>query len=569
MRQVQAADIPGGDVDTEGVVASAQAVRDASERLRTAGDQVVGIWAGLPHCYDAPEAPTLYTAMHPVARDTVTYAEAAGAAATALTRYTEDVASVQARMRVTAPLVEALAGRIAATPVWRSDTSITSQNATLQRQVRGAQEDLDTAADVCAAAIRGALTGGGRAGTPWLTAPGPISTGALLQHLSALDDPRGNPFFFVGKTPADVNAWWRGLSPGVQRQLITDRPDLVGNRDGIPAAARDEANRIRLATAREEIEKEIRDLERRLAGDPRFSPHNPDYTGPQLPVGPLLWDEAGQMLLRRALARLGTIAVVERTISRTGVAPRQLLTLRLDSGYPRAAVAVGDVDSARQVGVLVGGTGMTVAGGLEKTDTDAEALLRVGNQLKGTSDDAMAVVSWLDYHAPPTLTNAVSPNRALVGGSDLARFAEGVSSSAYATSATQVSIFGHSYGALVANEAGHRAPNAIASVIVGGAPGVGNQQAEGVQRYSLLSHNDPIRGFHALGGETSLGLIPYDFASEANHGPWAVLSTKSHTTPEGHQTARSSGHSEYLTDLSTSQRNIAAVFSGQIDAITR
>lgn len=569
MRQVQIADVPGGDIDAEGVVTSALAVRDASERLRSAGDQVVGIWSGLPRCYDAPEAPTLHAAMDPVAHDTTTYAEAAGAAASALTRYSEDVAAVQARMQVTAPLVHALAGRVAQSPVWRSDTSITNQNSTLHRQVRDAEEDLETAASVCAAAIRRALSGGSRGPVPYLTAPGPLGTDPLRRHLASLDDPRSNPFFFVGKTPADVNAWWRGLSPGAQRQLVTGRPDLVGNRDGIPAAARDEANRLRLATARAEVEKEIRELEKRLAGDPRFSPHNPDYTGPQLPIGPLLWDEAGKMLLRRAQARLETIAVLERTISRTEVAPRQLLTLRLTSGYPRAAVAVGDVDSARHVGVLVGGTGMTVVGGLEKTDTDAQALLRVGRQLARNSSESLAIVSWLDYHAPPTLTNAVAPNRSLVGGRDLARFAEGISSSTTSTSGTQVSIFGHSYGALVANEAGSRAPKAISSLIVGGAPGVGNQQAEGVERYSLLSHNDPIRGFHALGGETSLGLIPYDFASEANHGPWTVLSTKGHTTPEGHQTIGSSGHSEYLTDLSTSQRNIAAVLSGQIDAITR
>lgn len=565
MRQVQAADIPGGDVDTEGVVASAQAVRDASERLRTAGDQVVGIWAGLPHCYDAPEAPTLYTAMHPVARDTVTYAEAAGAAATALTRYAEDVASVQARMRVTAPLVEALAGRIAATPVWRSDTSITSQNATLQRQVRGAQEDLDTAADVCTAAIRGALTGGGRAGTPWLTAPGPISAGTLQQHLSALDDPRGNPFFFVGKTPADVNAWWRGLSPGAQRQLITERPDLVGNRDGIPAAARDEANRIRLATAREEIEKEIRDLERRLAGDPRFSPHNPDYTGPQLPVGPLLWDEAGQMLLRRARSRLETIAVLERTISRAEVAPRQLLTLRLDSGFPRAAVAVGDVDSARRIGILVGGTGTTVAGGLETADLEAQSLLSTAGEIGGVPKAQMAVVAWLDYHAPPELTDALSPRRSRVGGRDLSALAEGIAFLEHPSTPKGITIYGHSYGALVANEAAARSPSAIENIVVGGAPGVGNQSAAGVNRYALLAGNDPIRGFHVAAGSTSLGLIPHDWESDANHGPWQTLSTRDHVLPNGSSTLGSSGHSDYLTDQSTSQWNLAAIIAGKPD----
>ncbi|ACZ20732.1 Alpha/beta hydrolase of unknown function (DUF1023) [Sanguibacter keddieii DSM 10542] len=554
---MQTADIPGGDVNTEGVVTSARAVRDASERLRSAGDQVVGIWAGLPHCYDAPEAPTLYAAMHPVARDTVTYAEAAGAAATALTRYAEDVASVQARMQVTAPLVEALAGRIAATPVWRSDASITSQNSTLQRQVRGAQEDLDRAADVCAAAIRGALIGGGRAATPWLTAPRPISAGALQQHLTSLDDPRTNPFFFLGKTPADVNARWRGLSPGVQRQLITDRPDLVGNRDGIPAAARDEANRIRLATAREEIEKEIRDLERRLAGDPRFSPHNPDYAGPQLPVGPLLWDEAGQMLLRRARARLEGVAALERVVERGS---RQLLTFRPTPYAVRAAVSIGDLDQATHVGILVGGTGTTVAGKAEDIDRDAHALLRTANALEGSHRGTTSLISWLDYDAPPELTNALSPLRSRSAGQDLASFTHGIS--AIAASQPSVTIFGHSYGALVVNEAAARAPESVQNIVVGGAPGVGRQSADDVTRYTLLAKDDPIRAFHVVAGELLLGHVPDGWPSDETHGPWHRLSTAPHSLEDGSTYLGSSGHSEYLIDQSTSQRSIAALIAG-------
>lgn len=569
MRQVQLADIPGGDVDAEGVATSAQAVREAAARLRDAGDQAVGIWAAMPHSYDAPEAPTLHAAMHPVARDTATYAEAATAAASALTRYAEDVASVQSRMQVTAPLVQALASRIASTPVWRSDTSIANQNATLHRQVQGAQDDLETAADVCAAAIRRTLYGGYGSPAPYLSAPGPRSHSLLPRHLGTLDDPRFNPFFFLNKTPADVNAWWRGLSPEAQHQLITDRPNLIGNRDGIPAAARDEANRIRLVAARAQIGREIRDLERRLAGEWEFSPHNPSYRGPQNPQGPLLWDEAGQILLRRAHARLEAVKAVERTVARTTVAPRQLLTLRADRDLPRAAVAIGDVDRARHVGVLVGGTGTTVTGGLEKTDTDAESLLRVSHRLVSASTGPTTIISWLDYDAPPALTNAISSRRAVTAGRELATFTDGLWNRSTPKPRPRISIFGHSYGALVANEAGFRAPQAIENIVVGGAPGVGQHDAAGVQRYSLLANKDPIRAFHAIGGETSLGLIPYDFASEGNHGPWAVLSTEPTTSTLDEVTSGSSGHSEYLADGSTSQANIAAIIVGRPDKLAR
>ena len=44
--------------------------------------------------------------------------------------------------------------------------------------------------------------------------------------------------------PAQVAAWWAGLTPAQRFWLIATEPDLVGGRDGLPAAARDLANRL-------------------------------------------------------------------------------------------------------------------------------------------------------------------------------------------------------------------------------------------------------------------------------------------------------------------------------------
>lgn len=562
MRQVQLADVPGGDVDTDGVLTSAQAVREAAEKLRDAGDQAVGIWAAMPHSYDAPEAPTLHAAMHPVARDAATYAEAATAAASALTRYAEDVASVQSRMQVTAPLVQALASRITSTPVWRSDASITTQNATLHRQVQGAQEDLDTAADLCAAAIRRTLYGGYGSPPPYLSAPGPRSHSLLPRHLAALDDPRFNPFFFLHKTPADVNAWWKGLSPAAQHELITERPNLIGNRDGIPAAARDEANRIRLAAARAKVDDEIRGLEKRLAGDPQSSPLNPDYSGPQSPARPLLWDEAGRALLRDARARRGLIASIDDTIVRTNEASRQLITLRLNTATPRAAVAIGNIDTASHVAVLVGGTGTTVAGALGPLDHKAEQLLSTSHALAPDLKDSTAVVSWIDYDAPPELASATSPRRAVRGGASLASLADGIAQSTE-VGTRRITLYGHSYGSIVVNEAAAAEGSPVSAVVVAGAPGVGAKSADSVERYSIIAPDDPIRHYPVIFGQTTLGLFPYDGASSLNSGPWQILDSMAVSHADGTTTTGISGHSQYLNNGTTSQHRIAQIISQQ------
>src|SRR5581483_12016752 len=49
-----------------------------------------------------------------------------------------------------------------------------------------------------------------------------------------------------GTDPGCVAGWWYRLPPAERQALIADRPDLIGNLDGVPADARDAANRARL-----------------------------------------------------------------------------------------------------------------------------------------------------------------------------------------------------------------------------------------------------------------------------------------------------------------------------------
>lgn len=59
--------------------------------------------------------------------------------------------------------------------------------------------------------------------------------------------------------PEAIFSWWGGLTFAQREVLITDRPDLVGNLEGVPSAIRDRANRLvldrRLRDTRREIDR--------------------------------------------------------------------------------------------------------------------------------------------------------------------------------------------------------------------------------------------------------------------------------------------------------------------------
>ncbi len=75
----------------------------------------------------------------------------------------------------------------------------------------------------------------------------------LVDPADALLDRPGAPGT-DGATPASVHDWWTSLDASQQQALIAAHPQIIGNTDGIPTAARDEANRISLALDLDRLE---------------------------------------------------------------------------------------------------------------------------------------------------------------------------------------------------------------------------------------------------------------------------------------------------------------------------
>ncbi|WFE62316.1 alpha/beta hydrolase [Micromonospora sp. WMMD714] len=294
-----------------------------------------------------------------------------------------------------------------------------------------------------AAALRGALTladaADREAAARLAELAGAARTGWVEQP------PPGRPAHDA--TPATVRAWWAGLTPAQRRWLVLHEPTWAGPRDGVPAAARDQANRLLLAGHREALLAERLSLAARRPGE-----------------------RAALRRIDRALAVLDRLA---GRLASTGT-PRAYL-LGLDpAGDGRAIVALGNPDRAARVLTYVPGMTSDLA------DVPGELGRAARVQARCTAiapGEETAAVLWLDYDAPDFLPEASSPAQARDAGSALHRFQEGLRATHDGPAARQT-VLGHSYGSLVVGSAARDHGLAADALAFVGSPGVGVDRAD-------------------------------------------------------------------------------------------
>jgi hypothetical protein len=261
--------------------------------------------------------------------------------------------------------------------------------------------------------------------------------------------------------PAAVRRWWADLSPAARLRLTVTRAVWLGSLDGVPAAYRDVANRLRLA-------EERADVDRVIAG------------------------AAGGERRRLRKVRDGLEALMDRLDGDDG--PRGYL-LRLDpAGEGRAVVALGDPDRAGAV--LTHVPGMTAD--LASSATELTRAERVAVRA-GELDPARAAsaVMWLDYDAPDFVDEAAGRSRADAAAAALRRFQDGLRAT-HEDGPARFTVLGHSYGSLVVGRAAATAGLAADAVVFVGSPGVGVDSADRLhvpagQVWSTSSRSDVIQ----------------------------------------------------------------------------
>jgi len=253
-----------------------------------------------------------------------------------------------------------------------------------------------------------------------------------------------------GVLPAAAAAWWEGLTPAQREAALAADPSGVGALDGLPAWARDRANRLLLDDA--------------LA--------HPERAG---------YDTAAQTAARLA-----------------GFEGATAQLLRFDPARELVALSVGDLDTAEAVGVLVPGMSTTPA---DLPDLVHDATT-VGDLAAAAAPGlAVATLVWLGYSTPNPATVA-SSLEARAGGVALDRTLDGLAAARSAGAAAggppppRTTVLAHSYGTVVAGYAA-RAEGVLAADAVAllGSPGVPVADAAGMEAdevYGAWSPLDPV-----------------------------------------------------------------------------
>jgi len=364
------------------------------------------------------------------------------------------------------------------------------------------------------------------------------------------EKPAGPPLPQPGTEPADVKKWWDSLSNEQRQELTRTHAAEIGNLDGIPAAVREQVNAARLP---EEIAK-AQALVDYMRAHPNGKPN---------PAQLAAWQGARD--------KLADLQQLDKTLKDHPGVGLLLLDTTSNPKTVLAAVAKGDVDNARQVGVTVGGMTTNVRGSVDGmtgeiiTQYDQAVELR---QLAGVANpESVATIAWLGYEAPGMNFDVTDDALAKAGAGPLNNFYQGLGATSNVPD-QEITAFGHSYGSLTTSLALQQgAP--VDNVVLYGSPGaeLSNASQLGVA---------PGHAFYMNGITDG---VPTTIAGTHNFGPplsevpgFTELSSNSgHALPppygDGQWHERAYGHSEYPRlgsngELRMSGYNMAAILAG-------
>ncbi|MER5851584.1 alpha/beta hydrolase [Streptomyces sp. NPDC002012] len=249
----------------------------------------------------------------------------------------------------------------------------------------------------------------------------------------------------LDKSPAERKEWWDHLGKEQREEYISAFPELIGNLDGIPALARDEANRENL----------------------------------QLLIGQLdvKHDDASRDML-------GGLKKIQEKLEQGSEPPMYLLGIG-DEGNGRAIIAYGNPDTADNVSAYVPGLGTKLDAEFADGTVNRAWQTAIGAQEADPSSRTSSIV-WLGYDAPQVTpgdlasgNSVMFTNDAKAGAPDYNAFMEGISAT-HEGGDPHVTAIGHSYGSLTVGLAAQEnggIPGADDIILVG-SPGTGADNAQ-------------------------------------------------------------------------------------------
>ena len=351
-----------------------------------------------------------------------------------------------------------------------------------------------------------------------------------------------------GATPEEVQRWWEGLTEAEREAVIAAYPERIGQGDGLPADARDQANRIlldddlaRLAAKAED--GTITPLEQRVldnAEQARDALANADrYTDPLDPdvrPGGLLW----------------------------------LYDPAAYDGDGRVAVAIGDLDNATDVAVHTPGISTDMQDTIRYTDQ----MMNLYEATRFSGDgSSVATLFWLGYDAPhgPTDTATATEARAEDGGRNLADAIDGLRASRPDDPAHLTAI-GHSYGSTATSYAAHGENMDVDEVVLIGSPGAGpaDQASDfGVGADHVYVGRDSRDLVATFGDEGWIGKGGLGLGTDPSSEDFDATRFQAEDVDRSWHRNTGDAHSSYLNNDTESLYNISRIVDGQGDDIQK
>lgn len=400
--------------------------------------------------------------------------------------------------------------------------------------------------------------------------------------------------------PKQLHDFWRTLTPA-EKDALYDKDQYIGNRDGIPVIDRDHYNRMK-------VDDELTRAQSAQAAVEGWEAKYPQWLDGETPSEPpanasRAWKDAyaDYVLYQQAKDQAKNLTDIESVNAAVDGKPdRQLLLFDTQTGdQPRAAVAVGNPDTAQNVSVTTPGLNTTVGslGGMadEATAVQREAQRQLNDEGRGA--EGVSTIAWIGYDPPQIAGQDLAgqivggwdvsrDEKAQEGAVDLANFYDGIAASNNHDD-PHITAIGHSYGSLTTGLALQQpGDHPVDDVIVYGSPGIqasnpGDLGVDNGHVYVMRADDDPISwaqdgprildgifpGVTDLGQLAGFGDLGPDPATNSN---FTRLDTDASTTADGRHLDGASGHSEYPRmgsngQLRTPGYNISAVVAGIAD----
>ncbi|WP_052492539.1 alpha/beta hydrolase [Leucobacter komagatae] len=283
----------------------------------------------------------------------------------------------------------------------------------------------------------------------------------LLSRIFPTND--GSGVWDTPPSPEKVEQWWGALSAAEQETLTQTVPYVIGNLPGLPAWARDRANRLSV----------------------EFYRANPQLLSPE------------QLKLVAEVQRIFDLEESQRRPE----PPVQLLSFSLSENVPMAAVGYGDLDTASHTTFQVGGMGNDAPDGLPTWDTASRNLF----DAKAASLDlgrgqAPGVVAWLGYDAPDALPSlgVLGSAAAAQGAGRLTSELDGLVIARQAGGEPPLlSVVAHSYGTTVASIALTKTTHPVDSFVMLGSAGIDVEAVPGLERLNVRTLPEGQKAIYA------------------------------------------------------------------------